>query len=104
MFISSITSKFYSFNIYIIIDILIYIDISIYIVKFLVSLLTQQSTSQHGGFFAVASELLPLLHPSIAGLDLLRREYSEPPRGLEPHSHPLTEGSKGCGACQAALL
>ncbi len=24
-----------------------------------------------------------------------------PPRGVEPHSHPLTEGRKGHGACQA---
>jgi hypothetical protein len=49
-------------------------------------------------------ELLPLLHPFHRWIGLLRREYSEPPRGLEPHSHPLTEGSKGCGACQATLL
>jgi hypothetical protein len=46
----------------------------------------------------------PALAPVHRWIGLLRREYSEPPRGFEPHSHPLTEGSKGCGACQATLL
>ncbi len=46
----------------------------------------------------------PALAPVHRWIGLLRREYSEPPRGLEPHSHPLTEGSKGCGACQATML
>ncbi len=27
------------------------------------------------------------------------RKYSEQPRGFEPHLHPPTEVSKGCGAC-----
>ncbi len=46
----------------------------------------------------------PALAPVHRWTGLLKREYSEPPWGLEPHSHPLTEGSKGCGACQATLL
>ena len=49
-------------------------------------------------------ETSPALAPVHRWIGLLRRESSEPPRGLEPHSHPLTEGSKGCGACQATLL
>ncbi len=46
----------------------------------------------------------PALAPVHRWIGLLRREYSEAPWGLEPHSHPLTKGNKGCGACQATLL
>ena len=50
-----------------------------------------QKFPSHRAFTAAASLTSPALAPVHRWIGLLRREYSEPRRGLEPHSHPLTE-------------